>query len=88
MRTALFLVAGFLFMGGFLVIGKLFGEQFAGAGRVATLIFAVAWLAVAGFNMWLGVARAGYSVSDELPIFLLIFAVPVVVAVVIQWRIL
>jgi hypothetical protein len=41
---------------------------------------------VAAFNMWIGVAKAGYSVAEELPIFLLIFGVPVVVAAIVKWR--
>jgi hypothetical protein len=44
------------------------------------------WLAVAAVNMWAGVAKAGYSVADELPIFLLIFALPAGLAVLLKWR--
>jgi hypothetical protein len=75
-------------MGGFLLLGKLFTGQYAGAPRVATLTFVGIWFVVAAANMWLGVARAGYSVADELPIFLLIFVAPVVLAGVIKWRLL
>jgi hypothetical protein len=35
-----------------------------------------------------GVAKAGYSLNEELPIFLLIFAVPTIVAIFVKWRIL
>jgi hypothetical protein len=36
--------------------------------------------------MYFGVARAGYSFRDELPIFLVIFLVPAIVAVVgLRW---
>ena len=86
MRTFEFLVAGFLLMAGFLLVGKLFSGQFADAMRLATWSFVVVWLLVAGVNMWIGVAKAGYSVTDELPIFLLIFAVPAAVAVLLKWR--
>jgi len=86
MRTILFLVAGCLLMGGFLLVGKLFSGQFADAPRVATWAFIVVWLAVAAANMWAGVARAGYSVADESPIFILVFAVPTVLAVFLKWR--
>jgi hypothetical protein len=44
------------------------------------------WLAIAAVNMWLGVAKAGYSVSVEFPIFALIFAVPAAAAVLVRWR--
>ncbi|MEK7728854.1 MAG: hypothetical protein AAB354_10605, partial [candidate division KSB1 bacterium] len=40
----------------------------------------------AAANMWVGVARAGYSVQEELPIFLLIFLVPAAVALLVRWK--
>jgi hypothetical protein len=46
----------------------------------AALIFLPVWAIGAGINMYLGVKRAGYSVADEAPIFLLVFAVPAVIA--------
>ena len=36
--------------------------------------------------MAVGVLRAGYSVKDEFPIFLLLFAVPAVVAIFVRSR--
>jgi hypothetical protein len=35
--------------------------------------------------MWIGVARAGYSVAEEAPIFAVVFAVPAVVALLAAW---
>jgi len=86
MRTAQFLVAGLLLMGGFLLVGKLFAGQFADALRVATWAFVMVWFVLAALNLWAGVAKAGYSLADELPIFLLIFTVPAAVAVLLKWR--
>jgi len=86
MRTALFLASGLLLMSGFLVLGKLFAAQFPDAPRVATFSFVAVWLAVAAANMWLGVTRAGYSVVEELPIFLLIFGAPAALAGLIRWQ--
>ena len=86
MRTALFLASGVLLMGGVLLLGKLFAGQYPGAPRVAMYAFIVVWLLVAAANMWLGVARAGYSVAEELPIFLLIFGVPAAFAGLIKWQ--
>jgi hypothetical protein len=88
MRTLYFVVAGLLLMGGFLLVGKQFASQYPQATRVATFAFVAAWLVVAGANMWLGVSKAGYSVAEEFPIFLLIFAVPVVIGVLLEWRVL
>jgi hypothetical protein len=36
--------------------------------------------------MWMGVSRAGYSVAEELPMFLLVFAVPAAVALLVWWK--
>lgn len=88
MRTAYFLLAGLLFAGGFLLLGRLFAGQYPGATRAAIVSFALFWFVVAGVNMCLGVAKAGYSVADELPIFLLIFSAPVALAAVIKWQLL
>jgi hypothetical protein len=69
-----------------LILGKLFAGQYPEAPRVATLTFVVVWSLVAAVNMWLGVARAGYSVAEELPIFLLIFGAPAALAGLIKWQ--
>jgi hypothetical protein len=38
------------------------------------------------FNLWVGVSHAGYSVREELPILLLLFAVPAAVALLVRWK--
>ena len=88
MRTFLFLAAGLLLMGGFLILGKLFATQYPEATRLAASAFVLVWLLVAGFNLWVGVTKAGYTVGDELPIFLLIFAVPAALTALLKWRVL
>jgi hypothetical protein len=88
MRTILFLAAGLLLAAAFLLLARLFTPQYADATRVATAAFVALWLVVAGVNMWLGVSKAGYGVMEELPIFLLIFAVPAAAAVLVKWRLL
>jgi hypothetical protein len=37
-------------------------------------------------NLWVGVSKAGYAFTEELPIFLVIFLLPAVVAVGIRWK--
>jgi hypothetical protein len=86
MRTGLFLLAGFLLLAAFFVIAKLFSQNYPSAALVATAAFVVSWLALTGFNMWVGVARAGYSVAEELPVLLLLFAVPAAVAIALKWK--
>jgi hypothetical protein len=88
MRTALFLLAGFLLLAAAMLLGKLFSTNYPGATFAATVAYVALWLLIAGANMWVGVAKAGYSVAEELPIFLLIFGVPVAVALVLKWKVL
>jgi hypothetical protein len=87
MRTPLFLLVGFLLLAASALLGKLFSSNYPGATYAATWTFVVLWLVISGANMWVGVAKAGYSLKEELPIFLLIFSVPTVVALFLKWRI-
>jgi hypothetical protein len=82
MRTAIIIAIGFAALGLCLGAGYLSG----GVPRMKTgaLVFIALWLVAAGANMYLGVARAGYSFMEELPIFLLIFGVPTAVAFLLQ----
>jgi hypothetical protein len=88
MRTGLFLLAGFLLLAASAVLARLFSHNYPSAATVAIAIFLVAWLALTGFNLWVGVNRAGYSVAEELPILLLLFGAPAAAAVLLRWKIL
>ncbi|MGH6752363.1 MAG: hypothetical protein ACREVL_02710 [Solimonas sp.] len=88
MRTGLFLLAGFLMLAGLLILARLFHENYRAAYGIAVGAFILIWLALAGFNLWVGVTRAGYSVGEEAPIFLLLFGVPAVVALLLKWKLL
>jgi hypothetical protein len=86
MRTALFLLTGFLLLAAFAILGRQFSANYPAATTIATVTYVALWLAIAAFNMWTGVAKAGYAASEELPVFALIFLVPAVVAVLLKWR--
>jgi hypothetical protein len=86
MRTTLFFIVALLLLGACLLLGRLFSAHYPQAMYTATVAFILAWLAIAAANLWVGVAKAGYSFSEELPIFLLIFCVPAAVAVLIRWK--
>jgi len=86
MRTVLFLAVGFLLLAAFLILGRLFSANYPSARYAATVAFILCWLLISVFNLWVGVSKAGYTVADELPTFLLIFAVPAAVAVILKWR--
>lgn len=86
MRTALFLLSGFLLLGSMGILARLFAAHASAAPAIATALFVAVWAAVTAGNMWLGVTKAGYSISEELPIFLFLFAVPAAAALFIKWR--
>jgi hypothetical protein len=86
MRTGLFLLSGFLFLAASLIVGKLFSANYPGGTTVATVLFVVLWFVIASANLWAGVAKAGYSIGDELPILALIFGVPAAVAILVRWK--
>ena len=88
MRTAIIIAAGFLLWGICLGIAKLAANLNASSSMIATAAFVVLWFLAAGVNMWIGVAKAGYSFMEELPIFLVIFLVPAAVAVAVKWKVL
>ena len=88
MHTGLFLVVGFLLLAASLLLGRLFSANYPGATVVATVAYVALWFVIAGANMWIGVAKAGYSVVEELPIFALIFVLPAAVAIILKWTVL
>jgi hypothetical protein len=81
----LFLFAGLLLLAGFFLLAKLFSANYPDATRLATIVYVALWFIIAAVNMWVGVAKAGYSVTEELPIFLLIFGVPAAAALFLKW---
>ncbi|MFO1364512.1 MAG: hypothetical protein U1F45_18985 [Burkholderiales bacterium] len=88
MRTALFLLSGLFFMAALLILAKLFSEHFPSAPNWALVIGLALWLAATGVNMWIGVSKAGYSVAEELPVLLLLVAVPAAAAALARWKLL
>jgi hypothetical protein len=86
MRTAQFLVSGLLLLAAVTLLGRLFAPNFPNAPSQSTATFVLLWLVICAFNLWVGVARAGYAVAEELPVFALLFLVPTALAVVARWR--
>lgn len=85
MHVLLVMVGGLVLLGVFLLFGYLWS---VGTSQLPTalLAFIATWLLVSVANMWVGVSRAGYAVREELPILLLVFAVPALLAGFLYWR--
>ena len=86
MLTLIILICGIVLWGGCLGVTRLFGDADPSKMSVATYVFIALWFLVSAGNMWVGVAQAGYSVKEEIPIFLLIFLLPVAVALFVRWK--
>jgi hypothetical protein len=86
MRSLMIIVGGLLLLGLFVLVGRWMGGGTTPSAVTAAKIFLPVWLVAALVNMWIGVARAGYSVAEELPIFLAIFAIPAIAAAFIWWK--
>ena len=85
MHMAMVIGGGFVLLGLFMLFGKLWGGTTPDLVLAAKL-FVPIWLIVSVTNLWVGVTKAGYSVREELPILLVVFAVPAVAAGIAIWR--
>ncbi len=85
MHMLFVITGGLLLCGIFALFGKLWGGDMMGI--VAGLkLFVPVWLIVALINMWVGISKAGYTFAQELPILIVVFAVPAVIAAVPAWQ--
>lgn len=82
MRSLQFLVVAGLLLAACLLLGRLFQAEWPQAPAVARAAFIAAWAALTLFNLWVGVSRAGYTLAEELPIFLGLFGLPAALALV------
>lgn len=80
-RTAVIIIVGVVLLVLFLAVGSL--VRTVGVRR-AMEDFLLVWFALAAGNLAVGVFEAGYGFAEELPIFLLIFAVPGVPAIAVR----
>ena len=85
MHTVKVIGIGFALLVVCLIVARMTGNTSHTMARAA-VIFVGLWLMGAAINMYIGVSRAGYSVADEAPIFLVVFGVPALVALFVWWR--
>ncbi|WP_219219447.1 hypothetical protein [Variovorax boronicumulans] len=85
MHVLMVIGGGVVLLGLFILFGWLWGASAAGMAMGAKA-FVPVWLLIAAVNMWVGVTHAGYSVREESPILLLVFAVPAIAAGIALWQ--
>jgi hypothetical protein len=86
MHTLMIVVGGLLLLALCLLIGRLIAGASPSVVALSALYFIPIWLLAAAVNMWVGVSRAGYSVAQEFPIFLVVFAIPAAAAALVWWK--
>ena len=84
MHTAIVIGIGLAVLAACLLAGWLVGGP--SALSTAALVFLPLWLVGAAVNMAIGVRRAGYTVAEEAPVFLVVLGVPALVALLVHWR--
>jgi hypothetical protein len=85
MHTIYVIGAGLVLLVVFILAGRQLGGGRTAAAARAALWFIPFWAAAAAFNLSIGV-RHGYTVSEELPIALIVFGVPTICAAVFWWQ--
>jgi len=85
MHILMVIIGGTVLLGVFCLFGRLWGADMS-ALVLAAKAFIPVWFIIAAVNMYIGVTRAGYTVMDELPILVLNFAVPAVIAGIVIWQ--
>lgn len=86
MHTILVIGGGLVLLAVCILVGRMTGGPAQSVTAASALYFLPLWLVAAAINMWVGVSKAGYSVAEELPIFLLIFAIPAAIAIFLWWK--
>jgi hypothetical protein len=76
MRVLLVIAGGILLLCVFLLLGKISGGE----------LFILVWLAIALLNMWVGVTRSDNTVTRELSILFVVFAVPAILSAIAIWQ--
>jgi hypothetical protein len=85
MHTLMVIAGGLALLGLSLLAARIFGAPGSAALAQAVKAFIGLWLVCAALNMWIGVTRAGYTVGQEAPIFLVVFGVPAAAALLVGW---
>jgi hypothetical protein len=83
-HTATVIGVGLVVLAACLVVGRAVGGP--AALPTAALVFLPLWFLGAVVNMAVGVKRAGYTLAEEAPVFLVVFAVPALLALFLRWR--
>jgi len=86
MRTAIFILSGLACWAISIGLARWLGKPGGTAVEDTTRAFITIWFLSTATTLWVGVAKAGYTFREELPIAVLIFGVPAVIAFFVRRR--
>ena len=84
MHTVIVLGGGVTLLIACLLLGHAWGNGLSGL-IMGIKTFIPIWIFCSILNMWIG-TQHGYSWTEEFPIFLAICAVPIIVALLLLWK--
>lgn len=85
MRTLIIVLTGFVLFGFLLAVTKYLADWSAPSKTISTYVFVVIWFFATVYNVSIGISK-GYTVLQELPVFLVTFLLPVGVALFIKYK--
>ena len=85
MHTLKVIGAGFALLGLLLVVSPRLVASGSRPIAFAAKLFIPIWFCAALVNLWIGINRAGYSATQEWPIFFVVFGVPAAAALLLRW---
>lgn len=80
MHSIMVITAGLALLGVGLVLARMIDAKRYDTMAAAAKAFIPVWCVLSLINLWVGVAKAGYPLSAEAPIFLVVFGVPAALA--------
>lgn len=86
MRTAIIILGGIVSWAVCIGLARRFGKPGGAAVEDTTLAFITVWFLATATSLWASVAKAGYTLREELPIAALIFGVPAAIAFLVRRR--
>jgi hypothetical protein len=86
MRTASIILGGIALWAISMAIARRVGKPGGDAIADTTLAFITFWLLASMTNLWMGVAQGGFTFREEVPIAVLIFAIPAGIAALVKWK--
>lgn len=82
MHILTLVLTGFALLSLFVLVARWMGRSL----RALLPVYLAVWCVISLVNAWIGVTQAGYSVAEEALVFLPIFGIPALAAIILARR--